>query len=376
MSFTIGVAGGQGLIGQGVCKALIEGGRVERIIVLDLKITGRIEGVEERIVDVHKKAALVEQLKDIDLVVNIVAPYYKHGTVVADAALEAGIHYVDACADIDITKALLAKDEMCKNKGITLITGLGASPGITNLLVKKLAARFDEALEAHVVWVTGGQEFENKDLGQDDTGLGTLQDFIQEEFGEIPTYIDGKYVTVTGFLDGAENIKFGDFIVPVYHSGHSEPITIPQFIPSIHTVSCKGNCVPFGSTQLVRKAREIGLNSEKRIKVGDYKISPIQFLNAYLYNRIAYQNCDLESLKFMGGIQVKVVGVRDGKKETEVEIILADRNTDSTRSTAIPIAVVSEAIVHGEVKHRGAYAPEALDAQLVEKFIEEILRRR
>jgi len=376
MGITIGVAGGQGLIGQGVCKALIEGGRVDRIVVLDLKTTGRIERIEEKIVDIYNRVDLVKELKEVDLVVNIVAPYYKHGTVVADTALEAGIHYVDACADINITKALLAQDEIWKKTGITLLTGLGASPGITNLLVKKLASRFDDVLEAHVVWVTGGQELEREDSGHDDSGGGTLQDFIREEFGEIPTYIDGEYVTVTGFLDGAEKIKFGDTIVPVYHSGHSEPITIPQFIPGIRTASCKGNVVPFGFTQLIRKAREIGLNSEKRIKVEGHKISPFQFLNAYLYDRISYQNYDLESLKFMGGIHVRVVGIRDGKKDTEVETILADRNTDMTRSTAIPIAVVSEAIAYGEVTRRGAYAPEALDAKLAEKFLEEILRRR
>ena len=44
-------------------------------------------------------------------------------------------------------------------------------------------------------------------------------------------------------------------------------------------------------------------------------------------------------------------------------------------ATAVPIAVVSETIVHGQVKRRGAYAPEALDTELVEKILNDIMNR-
>jgi len=373
MTISIGIAGGQGLIGQGVCKALIEGGRIDKIVALDLKTTGKIEGVEERIVDVHDKSALIEIFKDLNLVVNIVAPYYRHGTAVADAALEAGIHYTDACADIEITKALLDQDEKWKNAGLTLLTGLGASPGMTNMLVKLLASRFEEVLEAHVVWATGGAEVKSQE-----EATGTLEDFIREEFGEIPTYVDGQFVNVTGFLDGAEKVQFGDWNITVYHSGHSEPITIPRYLPGIRTISCKGNVAPFGVAQLIQKAVEIGLDSDKRIKVAGQKISPLTFLTAYLNSPKAFSYYDLESLKFPGGMQVKVVGIRNGKQETEIENLTSDsfsEQTDMTRSTAVPIAVVSEAIALGEVSRRGAYAPEALDTDSISKFLDEITNR-
>ncbi len=373
MTVSIGVAGAQGLIGKGVCKALIEGGKVERVVALDLKTSGKIKNVEEVIVDVHDKPALVNELKDLDLIVNIVAPYYRHGTAVADAALEAGIHYTDACADIAITKALLEQDEKWKNSSRTLLTGLGTSPGLTNMLVKILASRFDEVLEAHVVWATGGAE-----VNREEESTGTLLDFIREEFGEIPTYIDGRYVNVIGFLDGAEEIHFGDWTITVFHSGHSEPITIPRYIPGIRTVSCKGNVVPFGLVQLIQKAVDIGLDSDKRIKIAGQKVSPLTFLTAYLESPKAFSFYDLESLKFPGGIQVKVIGIRNGKQETEIENLRSDavsEQADMTRSTAVPIAVVSEAIVLDRVKRKGAFAPEALDANLLNQFFDEIINR-
>lgn len=373
MTISIGVAGGQGLIGQGVCKALIEGGKVDRIVTLDLKTTAKIEGVEERIVDVHDKSALIEKIKDLNLVVNIVAPYYRHGTAVADAALEAGVHYTDACADIEITKALLDQDKKWKNAELTLLTGLGASPGLTNMYVKLLASRFEEVLEAHVIWATGGAEVNTQ---EDPTG--TVEDFIREEFGEIPTYIDGQFVTVTGFLDGAEKVQFGDWNITVYHSGHSEPITIPRYLPNIRTVSCKGSIAPFGVTQLIQKAVEIGLDSDKRIKVAGQKISPLTFLMAYLNSPKGFSYYDLESLKFPGGMQIKVVGIRNGKQETEIENLTSDSTSEQTnmiKSTAVPIAVLSEAIALGKIKQSGAFAPEALDADLISNFLDEIMNR-
>jgi len=373
MTVSIGVAGGQGLIGKGVCKALIEGGKVDRVVALDLKTSGTIKEVEEIIVDAHDKPALVKEFKDLDLVVNIVAPYYRHGTAVADAALEAGIHYTDACADIEITKALLDQHQTWKDAGLTLMTGLGASPGLTNMYVKLLASRFDEILEAHVIWATGGAEVESQE-----ESTGTLEDFIKEEFGEIPTYMDGHYVNVIGFLDGAEEVQFGDWTITVYHSGHSEPITIPRFIPEIRTVSCKGNVAPFGVVQLIQKAVEIGLQSDKRIKVAGRKLTPLTFLTAYINSPIAFSYYDLESLKFPGGLQVKVIGLRDGKQEIEIENLVSDAVSETANmasSTAGPIAVVSEAIALGEVKLRGAYAPEALDAKLINKLLEEIMNR-
>ena len=130
--------------------------------------------------------------------------------------------------------------------------------------------------------------------------------------------------------------------------------------------------------QLIQKAVEIGFDSDKRIKVAGQKISPLTFLTAYLESPKAFSFYDLESLKFPGGIQVKVIGVRNGKQEIEIENIVSNsvsEQADMTRSTAVPIAVVSEAIALGKLKRRGALAPEALDANLISQLFDEIMNR-
>jgi len=372
----IAVAGGQGFIGRAVCESLARGGRVDRVVSLDLTATGAVQGVEERIVDVHQRAALLRELADIDLVVNIVAPYYRHGTDVADAAFESGTHYTDACADLAITDQLLARDEKWRQAGLTLITGLGASPGLVNLAFAAVAPRFDKVLEAHVVWVSGGSE------GDEASGetTGTLRDFIHEEFGEVRTFVDGRWVTVTGFKDGAEDVKLGNRIVTVYHAGHTEPITMPRYFPDLRVASCKGNVVPFGMAELIRKGVEIGLNGTDPIPVGGREISPLEFLASYASSPAALRFYDLDSLSYNGGLLLRVVGMRGGKEETDV-VPLAEvpegmaapsANAGMAAATGVPIAVVSEAIVLREVQQPGAYAPEALSPAVAEKLLVDI----
>ena len=109
-----------------------------------------------------------------------------------------------------------------------------------------------------------------------------------------------------------------------------------------------------------------------------YIIYDYKLINTSCQQPKGFSYYDLESLKFPGGMQIKVVGIRNGKQETEIENLTSNsptEQTNMTKSTAVPIAVLSEAIVLGEIKQSGAYAPEALDADLISKFLDEITNR-
>lgn len=370
---SIAVIGAQGYIGSASCKALVERGKIDKVLALDLTKTG-LMGVEERIVDIYNNDLLVETLKEVDLAINVVAPYFRHGTIVADAAFKAGIHYTDACADIEITKALLSQNEKWKEAGLTLITGLGASPGITNLLVAKLASKFDTVLEAHIAWVTGMGDVETIDISE---GIGTLIDFINEEFGEIPTYKDGNIITVTGFKDGAEEIILNKTPCLVYHSGHSEPITLPLYFPDLRSASCKGNIVPFGLSEVFREALEKRLDLEKIIIESAKVEAPYEYMKLELGKHIDLSKIDYETANFGGGIQVKVKGLRKGKEKIKIKKLTVKgfnpEYFDMAMDTSIPIAVLSEEIALGKIRKRGAYAPEALGPDLAKKMYRKII---
>ncbi|MCX7521383.1 hypothetical protein OSC27_03720 [Microbacterium sp. STN6] len=75
------------------------------------------------------------------VVVNTVGPFQHTGSVIADAALEAG-HYCDIANDISTFTQLLGRDEAARRLGHTLVTGAGF--GVT-------------ATESVVTWLTEGR---------------------------------------------------------------------------------------------------------------------------------------------------------------------------------------------------------------------------
>ncbi len=370
---SIAITGAQGFIGSALCRILVERGNIDNILALDLKKTG-IKNVDERIINIYEEDSLVDTLKEVDLVVNLVAPYFRHGTIVADAAFKAGIHYTDACADVGITETLLSKSQKWKDSGLTLITGLGASPGLSNLLVAKLASKFDKLLEAHISWVTGIRNIQTAKIVE---GIGTLINFIKEEFGEIPTFKDGKMSKVIGFKDGAETIYLDKIPCLVYHSGHSEPITIPRYFSEIRSASCKGNIVPFGISQVIREALEKGLDLEKIIMDSTKTTTPYKHILSILGKDLDISKINHESGNFSGGLQVKVVGIKKGKERTKKKTLTGKGFNpecfDMAMDTSIPIAVLSEGIISEKIKKRGAYAPEALGSKIAKKMYRKIL---
>ncbi|MFN3591658.1 MAG: hypothetical protein ACK4TG_05680, partial [Thermaurantiacus sp.] len=68
------------------------------------------------------------------------------------AAIEAGVPYVSLCDDYDAAQAVLELDLLAKEKGVTVITGLGWTPGLSNVLARRAADQLDEVDEIHVAW--------------------------------------------------------------------------------------------------------------------------------------------------------------------------------------------------------------------------------
>jgi len=368
MSFTIAVTGGQGFEGRMIVQTLVARNNADRVIAIDMFKSGELEGAEELIGDIHDHDALVELLKDVDLVFNAVGPYFAHGTAVADAALASGTHYADLCADIEITRALIAKDKQWQEAGLTAVTGFGMSPGLTNLLAAKLAARLDEMQQVSMFWWGSiGDEVVPSDM------RGTLEGLLNEEFGPVTTFEDGKEITVNGFRDGAEELDVMGHKLTFFHAGHSEQITMPLYFP-VEQAHLKGCVLPNGVTQLIDAGVKIGMKSKDEIDVYGVKMKPFDFLINYAFNKNTYaEQCDLDSLNAPEGVCARVVGLRDGKQVTLTEgIALGERsgNCEGMLMTGVSAAVCAEGVVNGLISRRGVYAPEALDADTAVKLID------
>lgn len=94
--------------------------------------------------DITDPVALHAALRSCDVVVNAAGPFQRFGPLVLEAAIDAGRDYLDLCDDPDPTVAMLDFDARAQQAGVRAVVGMGASPGVSNLLAALAIAELDE----------------------------------------------------------------------------------------------------------------------------------------------------------------------------------------------------------------------------------------
>ena len=237
----LGCAGGMGSV---AVHAAMDYEVVKELVIADLNEESAIALAEQLgdkaqaiRLDVTDSEALGAAIENADVVVNSVGPYYRFGVPVLKAAIAAKRHYVDICDDWRPTLDMLDFDEQARAAGITAIVGMGASPGISNMLCVKAMKRLDETTELITGW-NAASAFQGELEGSADKGdaSAAMEHLVHECSGTVGAYRDGTLTMVQPL----ENLTldypgFGRF--DVWTIGHPEPVTIPRYWKEILFVS-------------------------------------------------------------------------------------------------------------------------------------------
>lgn len=183
-------------------------------------------------VDANDYASLVEVIRGHDAAASGIGPFYRYEARVALAAIEAGVPYVSLCDDYDGAQAVLELDEAAKATGVTVLTGLGWTPGLSNLLARKGAEQLDLVDEVNVSWGSSAS---------DSDGYAVILHTLHIFTGLVPSFQKGRLVSMRAG-SGREVVLFLPPVgrVNCYHLGHPEPVTLPRSMPSVRTVTLKG----------------------------------------------------------------------------------------------------------------------------------------
>jgi saccharopine dehydrogenase-like NADP-dependent oxidoreductase len=210
-------------------------------------------GAEAVAVDVTDHKALVALMGRADVVLNCVGPFFRFGVPILDAAIEAGVDYLDICDDPAPTRAMLNRDEKATAAGVTAVVGIGASPGINNLLGARVVERLDEA-----DLLVAGWNIEEKTEDALEYSAAIIH-WMEQCSGTILECRDGRLVDGKPLEDLVIDYP-GRGRRTIYTVGHPEPVSFHYTWPKVRRTHC-GMVMPsawIGSFRNLRDAIDSG----------------------------------------------------------------------------------------------------------------------
>lgn len=363
-------------MGVVLAKDLIESDAECRVSLLDIDFerlkkaadfigSDRLLPLQRDIEDQSQRLGVMEG-KDVVLC----ALLHEHSLMSLDAAVEKGVHYIDLVGEAPLER--MEYDGRAMEKGITVISGLGVSPGITNVCVGRAVYLLDEAEEGLVG--VGGVPVEPKPplsyriVYAVESLLGLYE-------REVLILKDGRLHKVPA-LTGVENVEFP---VPFSHMEwfytdglNSMTYTMQGKIKSLAEKTIRHQ----GHVRGVRTLKECGLFSWEPVEVDGQKIVPRKMLERLLDERMKLGRERDATL-----MRVKVAGKKNGEYVTHVFEIIDYFDTDKEyssmgKTTSFPASIGAQMIVSGQIAQRGVVFPEnVFDADLFEPFVQALAER-
>ena len=360
------IIGGVGGMGQGVARDLIKQEKVTSVILADLfpdpqRLSTKLrenEKTELVKMDVNDHESMVNAFKEVNVVINTAGPFYKTAVPVAEAAVEAKVNYIDICDDYEGTEILFNSeiDNLAKQAGITVLTGMGSDPGTNNVLVKWYADRLDEVDDIYLYWVVSIAEL-----------AGAAWDHsLHMTLGKIPQYINGQLV----YVEGGTEVVAEQFLEPlgtchVRYVGHPQPLTLPKYIKGVKNVIIKGALIPLWVDELIKEQKDTGFLGTEPIDIKGVQVTPYD-LALKLWETIPEGR---DNGPQSSGLKVIVNGKRNGNRVTYT----ADMVGRMAPGTGLPASIASLMMDAGDVTEIGVVAPEGcIDP---DKFLSAFINR-
>lgn len=104
-------------------------------------------GLESRVFDLDRP-----RLDGVELVLHCAGPFLRTSRPMVDACLAAGAHYLDITGEIEVFEAVLARDAEAKQRGVSLLPGVGFDVVPTDCLAAMLKAKLPSATELWLAW--------------------------------------------------------------------------------------------------------------------------------------------------------------------------------------------------------------------------------
>jgi saccharopine dehydrogenase-like NADP-dependent oxidoreductase len=371
--------GGCGGMGQFAVRTALGFDFVNEIVIAD-RDQARAREFAERCgpktssvgVDVVDEAALAKVLEGADVVMTTVGPYYRFGLPVLRASIRAGCHYLDINDDWEPTLEMLELDEEANKAGITAVIGMGASPGLSNLLAVKAMGELDKVDDLVTGWGTGGRDEElSGEPGEGGTLRAATEHWIHQLTGKIRVRRDGEYKDASPFEEVTVDYP-GVGLVTTHTVGHPEPITLPLFRPEIRNSWNVMNMPPYvietmrwvsGQVDAGRMSVDEATDQVNYVLMGGE--GWVKLLLSRLGRRmfVQYLLASRKKIPYIATLFAYAAGTKDGKPRRVGTRLAAEpfggmQHETMGGVTGVPLATALAMFAKGKIGRWGVFAPE------------------
>ena len=363
--------GGAGAVCQHATRDLAAFSSFDQIVVGDYDVAAAERLVAEiadpRLsvlkVDAGDYRSMVGIFKDFDVILNGLP--WKYDLSVTKACVEAGVSGLDVSTEED----QWSYDQAARDQDIVFIPGMGATPGITNVMARRGADQLDQVDDIQINFAA---------FRCPAPSPGLLITFLWEfhpETEERLYYRDGEFHWAGPFA----GLKTVDFPGPigkqeVCYIPHPETRTMPVSLGA-RNVSVHG-CFPPHAMRLAKAMLESGLYSEEPITIKGVETTAFEMM----YEILLALPESKETPLWAYGLVVQVSGMKDGVGKTYT---YWNRHPGQEawggsaayyKNIAIPLSIGVQMIARGDVQARGVVPPEtAIDPSI---FVAELAKRR
>ena len=273
--------------------------------------------------DARHKAEIARAADGVDAIINLTLVSFNQN--VLEAALEARTHYVDTACDygylVQMASGMkpLRYEQEFRDIGKTALMGCGATPGVTNVLVRYICDQLDELERIYVRCGYALLEETEEVVGPWNPGWSP--EIALGDYAEPPmVFEDGEYRNVPIF-SRPERHRFADPIgenLLTSHS-HEEPYTLPYYLgKGVREVDFKYPVDPIAGALVT-----MGFADDKAIDVGGVKVVPRDVLMALVERPSSGfleedEAAIADSTTFAWAMEVAVDGVENGRRLSHV----------------------------------------------------------
>lgn len=368
--------GGAGAVAKESTRDLAQHSNFEEIVVADYNLEAAQALVDDlqgsgapRLramrFDATDYQAMLDTFPQFDVVMNGLP--FAFDLAVTRACVEVGVPGCDLSSE-DPQFALAGE---ARRKGMTFVPGVGATPGITNMMVRRAMELLDQVETVDIYFAAFRCLAPAPGLL-----TTTLWEFDPGAEQRAETYYEDGAWHPTTPLAGARTVRFHDQIgeQAVYLVPHDEAYTLPESIPNLRRASVRG-CFPPQVMRLMGALMEAGLLTDLSLSIGAEETTAFEVCRQLLWAAPSSRRNPVWAY----GLVVEVTGRRDGRPVT-----CTYRNEHPPqdewggesayfKNVGIPLSIGVQMIARGEVEGAGVLPPEL--AFRAQPFFEALARR-